>query len=99
MSIIEQLFIDTLRRTQWLTAEQLARYQRPLLERLLRHAAAETPFYRDRLRPVLSGADPGSAPVDFSRWADVPVVTRADAFQNAEAMKALHVPPETGEIV
>ena len=99
MSIIEQLFIDTLRRTQWLPPARIAAYQGSLLENLLRHAASQTEFNRDRLRPLFATADIATAPIDFSRWAEVPIATRADVLDNFEAMKALSVPPETGAVV
>jgi phenylacetate-CoA ligase len=99
MSIVEQLFIDSLRRSQWLTPRGLQRYQQPLLDRLVRHAAMQTSFYADRLAPLFGGRDPEQAPIDFARWPEIPVVTRAQAFDNGEAMKAKVTPPDAGKAV
>ncbi|MGZ3409374.1 MAG: hypothetical protein ACXWJ6_00815 [Xanthobacteraceae bacterium] len=46
MSIAEQLYLDSLRQSQWLPPERLKQYQLPLLENLVRHAARQTDFYR-----------------------------------------------------
>src|SRR5437764_1469743 len=48
---------QTFERSQWFTQEQFDRYQQDLLHRILEHAYATVPFYRDvfnrlRLRPA-----------------------------------------------
>jgi phenylacetate-CoA ligase len=66
----------SLGRTEWLPAASLLRCQRELLERLVRHAFEQVPFYRKRLACLF--ANDGN--VDFSRWHEVPIVERADAI-------------------
>ncbi|HEX5779324.1 MAG TPA: AMP-binding protein, partial [Xanthobacteraceae bacterium] len=85
-----------LQRSQWLSAEEIVRVQKPLLERLVRHAAAQTDFYRERLAPLFGGADPASASIDLSRWSEVPVLRRQDAVDCLEQMKARSVPSDSG---
>ncbi len=96
MSIAEQLYIDSLRQSQWLKPEAMVRYQRPLIERLVRHAATQTAFYSDRLAPLFHGSDPAAAPIDFARWSEVPIVTRVEATHQFDEMKAREVPPDAG---
>jgi phenylacetate-CoA ligase len=70
------LLAETLRKTQYLPRDRLIEYQRSLLEPLLRHARAHVPFYREsgRLEPLFreSGA------VDWDRWSEIPLLTRAE---------------------
>src|SRR4029078_7700513 len=72
-------------------------YQRQALERLLRHARAQVPFYRDSGRlDVLFAADDGIA---WERWDEVPTLSRVEAQENAEALYAETVPPSCGDVV
>jgi phenylacetate-CoA ligase len=94
----EEEFVGRLQRTQWLSPTALAHYQRPLIERLVRHAATQTEFYPPRLEALFDGADPSAAPIDLSKWRSVPTVARADAIHCVDQMKARRVPPDTGGI-
>jgi phenylacetate-CoA ligase len=87
-------FLETLRRTQFLPAEKILDYQRGLLERLLRHARAHVPFYRDtgRLDLLFRGDDT----IAWERWAEVPVLTRNDVRQSAAGLRAEVLTPEHG---
>ena len=91
----EQL-IHGLQQSQWLSPEEIAASQEVLIERLVRHAAAQTEFYAGRLGALFSGPDVASAPIDWSRWNEVPVLRRADAIDHLTAMKAKAVPAEFG---
>jgi phenylacetate-CoA ligase len=97
MSIAEQLFIDGLRRSQWQSPAELWRKQQRLLDRLLRHAATHTDYYPERLAPLFAGGDPAYAPIDWSRWQEIPVVRRVEAVDLFQQLKAREVPPEAGE--
>lgn len=84
-------------RTQFLPADRMLTYQRGLIERLVRHAREHVPFYRDQGRlDVLFKRDDS---IDWSRWADVPVLTRVEAQRNEETLYAEVVPPECGDVV
>ena len=64
--------------------------QLALVERLVRHAR-ELPFYADRLA-CLFGSDDS---FDFSRWQDVPILSRAEVVENVAHMRAPSLPPFT----
>jgi phenylacetate-CoA ligase len=94
----EQELVHDLQRSQWLSVAEIAESQRPLIERLVRHAATQTQFYRERLAPLFGGSDPASAPVGLNRWSEVPVVRRADVVDHLETMTARSVPPDAGSV-
>lgn len=91
MSALEQRYLESLRRQQFASPQQLAATQRGLLERLVRHACAQVPYYRTRLAPLLRGDE-----FRPEGWSDVPVVTRADVQSHFEAMQAASVPDAVG---
>jgi phenylacetate-CoA ligase len=94
----EQQFVSRLQQTQWLSAEELTLYQRPLIERLVRHAATQTEFYPERLAALFHGADARTAQIDLACWPSVPIIDRADVIQYVDQMKARQVPQDTGGI-
>ena len=71
---------------------RLLAFQRSQLEQLLRHAKAQVPFYEKRL-DVLFRPD-GS--IDWSRWTDVPILTRADLRDHGDELMARSLPPGHG---
>jgi phenylacetate-CoA ligase len=97
MDQLTQKFLETLLRTQFLTLDRMLLYQRGLIERLVRHARATVPFYRDsgRLNVLFTSDDQ----IDWERWNEVPVLTREQAQQNADALYAETVPPECGDVL
>jgi phenylacetate-CoA ligase len=88
MTIEHHLFLDTLRRTQFMPSERLKAYSDGLLEAMLRHARENVPFYRDRLE----AAFPRGA-FDREGFQNVPLLTRRDA---AAADRALYASPAGG---
>jgi phenylacetate-CoA ligase len=97
MSNLGQDCFDILVRTQFMPVPERERYQRGLLERLLRHARAQVPYYRDtgRLDPLFKSNDE----INWERWREVPPLIRREAQENAEALYAEVVPPECGSVV
>jgi len=97
MDELTQKFFETLLRTQFMAPDRMVSYQRGLLERLVRHARAHSPFYRDsgRLDVLFDKNDA----IEWRRWAEVAVLTRAEAQANAVALYSDSVPPECGSIV
>jgi phenylacetate-coenzyme A ligase PaaK-like adenylate-forming protein len=87
-------FLRTLRKTQFAPPEQMVQYQRGLLERLVRHARAHVPFYREsgRLDPLFRRDDT----IDWERWVKITPVTRKDLQSSYEALKSEHIPPDQG---
>jgi len=87
-------FTETLRVAQWASPRQLAELQHGLLERLLRHAAAQTQAYAGRLRPVLSKGG-----LDLERWNEIPTLSRTDLQDRQQDFHARTTPPEVGRVV
>ena len=67
-------------------------YQRSQLGQLLRHAKATVPFYRTRLDAVFKR----NGDIDWDRWQEIPIVTRADLRDNYSAMITTALPPGHG---
>jgi phenylacetate-CoA ligase len=89
---ITKQFSRAMAASQNLPRPETERRQRTLLEKLCRHAHTQVPYYRDtgRLAPLFrkDGA------FDLAGWADVPVMTRAEAQANETALHAKKIPPE-----
>jgi phenylacetate-CoA ligase len=82
--------------SQHFTRSEIVRRQTSLLERLVRHADTQVPFYRDskRLKPLFRA----DGAFDFAGLSNVPILTRAEAQNNEEALRALSIPPDVGPI-
>ena len=94
----EEKFVHELQRSQWLNVAEIAAIQRPLIERLVRHAATSTYFYPERLAPLFLGVDPATSALDLSRWGEVPVLRRRDAVAFVDQMAAKSVPADSGGV-
>jgi phenylacetate-CoA ligase len=94
MKEIFDQFLGTLAKTERLPARALAHYQQGLLIRLVRHAHAALPFYRDRLACLVSA----NGQVDLSRWSDVPILRRDEVAARGGEMRVHDLDPEYGEI-
>jgi phenylacetate-CoA ligase len=94
---ITQRFFETLLETQFLPPADLVAYQRGLLEKLLRHARAHVPFYRDRgrLEPVFRSDDT----IDWTRWSDIPPLTRRELQQQQHLLRSDNVPTAFGKTI
>jgi phenylacetate-CoA ligase len=88
-----EAFLAALDQTQYYPPDKLRAYQRRLLDKLVRHARAEAPAYTDRLSPLFRSDDS----IDWDRWTEIPVLTRAVAQENAADLKARNVPPVAGQ--
>jgi len=95
--------VEQLSRSQFLSAEELAAARRPQVEALVDHAVAEVPFWRERFTAV--GLDPESrrrATPDAaewrSRWAALPLLTRAEVQSLGAALHARRMPAGHGGI-
>jgi phenylacetate-CoA ligase len=95
MDALANAFLHALLKTQLLSRDAMQAYQRDLMARLIRHARARVPFYRDGRLDPLFRHDGG---IDWDRWHDIPVLTRADAQANAERLFAEEVPAECGTV-
>lgn len=94
---MDQLFdryLTALAQVERLPEPHLLRYQRGLVERLMRHARDNAPFYSDRLRPLFDTQDQ----FDFSQWQQVPILERQEAARESARMRVPHLPESYGAI-
>ena len=87
-------YMTALTQVERLPGPHLLRYQGGLVERLVRHARAHVPFYRDRLQSLFGPDDA----FDFSRWPQVPVLDRQEAAQANTRVSAPELPESYGVI-
>lgn len=87
-------YLETLRRTPFMRPEKLRDYQHGLLERLLRHARENVPFYRDSGRLDLVFRRDGS--FDADRFRDIPVLTRREVQMAGDTLRSADLPAEHG---
>jgi phenylacetate-CoA ligase len=85
-------YLTALQQTEWLARPRLLDYQHGLQRRIVRFAYDNVPFYRDRLACLFAGG--GEA--DLARWAEVPIVTRAEASARAAEMRSTSLPEMYG---
>src|SRR5690242_16089920 len=97
MSAVAQAFFEMILRTQFLPPEKLMAYQASLVEPLVRHARTHVPFYRDsgRLDALFTADDK----IDWSRWPDIPVLTRVQAQKHTAELYSEVVPENCGEVM
>lgn len=88
----QKLIYDTLMESQYWPADRLRDLQRQHLARLARHARDNVPFYRDRLDVLFDSR----GNVDWSRWNEVPIVTREDLGNSGEEMLSRSIPAAHG---
>ncbi|MFH1603586.1 MAG: phenylacetate--CoA ligase family protein [Pseudomonadota bacterium] len=81
-----------LERSQWLSSDQLRRYQLQQLQLLLRHALATVPYYRERWS---ADFDPVK-PLTLERFAALPLLTRREVQEGFEHLQSRSVPPGHG---
>lgn len=91
MSGVHEHYLQSLRRLQFAPPERLVEHQLDLVERLIRHAHANVPYYRDRLECALQ--DGRFRP---EAWSEVPLLTRAEVQSNVPALQAASVPEKVG---
>ena len=94
MPTADEQFAATLARTEMLPRAQLLDYRNGLLRRLASFAFAQSPFYRDRLKPLFRG---GGEP-DLSAWGEVPILRKADLQNEIDRINPQSPPAEIGEV-
>ncbi|MGB8314322.1 MAG: hypothetical protein WCE69_07500, partial [Aestuariivirga sp.] len=78
--------------SQFWPPETMLEYQRKQLASLLGHAKATVPFYKTRLDPVFRK----NGEIDWDRWHEIPIVTRADLRDRYDEMRAATLPAGHG---
>lgn len=73
--------------------EGFVSFQRSQLEQLLRHARNHVPFYQTRLDCLFDRF----GNIDWEKWREVPILTRAEVAAHHEALQARELPPGHGK--
>jgi phenylacetate-CoA ligase len=89
---LRQRIFKMLMESQFWPPDQMLAYQRNQLTQLLHHARTQSPFYKTRLGAVFNP----SGGIDWDRWHEIPIVTRAELRDNFQAMLAKVMPPGHG---
>jgi len=87
-------YLESLRKSEWYAQDQLIDYQRGLLGTLLTHSFDTVPFYRDRLGHMFGKG----GKILWDRWGDIPLLTKQDIRDNAEALTSTAVPENHGKV-
>jgi len=87
-----QRMYEMLMESQYWPPATMLEYQRSQLGQLLKHARAHVPFYKNRLDPVFRE----NGELNWDRWHEIPIVTRADLRDRREEMLATQMPPGHG---
>jgi phenylacetate-CoA ligase len=78
--------------SQFWPPETMLAFQRTQLTQLLHHARDNVPFYKTRLDPVFTK----NGDIDWDRWHEIPIVTRADLRDRRNELLATRLPPGHG---
>ncbi len=78
--------------SQFWPREVMLEHTRAELAHLLRHARAQVPFYGKRLDAVFRA----DGAIDWSRWAEIPLLSRAELRDRPAALMAKTLPPGHG---
>ena len=92
MNAFQKQILEMLMESQYWPPDQMLAYQRSQLGQLLHHARAQVPFYKSSLDPVFRR----NGDIDWSRWHEIPIVTRADLRDKRNEMLAATLPPGHG---
>lgn len=90
--LLKQRIYEMLMESQFWAPEAMLEFQRTQLTQLLFHARENVPFYKTRLDPVFNK----NGDIDWGRWHEIPIVTRADLRDRREEMLAVRLPPGHG---
>jgi phenylacetate-CoA ligase len=90
--LFKQRIYEMLTESQFWPPETMLEFQRSQLTQLLLHARENVPFYKTRLDPVFKK----NGEIDWDRWHEIPLVTRADLRDRRNEMLATELPPGHG---
>lgn len=89
---LRQRIYEMLMESQFWPPGQMQAYQRSQLAQLLRHAKSTVPFYKARLDAVFDK----NGGIEWSRWREIPIVTRAELREHRTELLARELPPGHG---
>ena len=90
--LFKQRINEMLMESRFWPPEVMLAFQRSQLKQLLLHARGNVPFYKTRLDPVFKK----NGDIDWDRWHEIPIVTRADLRDRRDEMLATELPPDHG---
>lgn len=90
----EQGFHDSLIQTERLTPDRMTQFVRRSAAKLLLHCFDSVPFYRTRLADAIRW----DRNIDWERWNEIPLTTRADAAEHRHAMLSRDIPVHHGSM-
>ena len=91
---IYQKFAATLSRTEWLSRADLDSYRNHLLTRLVTFASAQSPFYRERLKPLFrNGPEP-----NLDAWSEIPLLRRSELESDIDRINPVQIPQDVGAV-
>ncbi len=84
-----------LEKSQWFSADAMAKAQAAQIERLVRHARAHVPFYAERLAPLFTRR----GHFNFGGWDKVEPLKRLALREHFEALRSRSFPAEIGGVI
>ena len=90
-SILPTIY-ESLMLSQYAPPERRQAEQRRNLARLIRFAREQVPFYRSRLDALVNP----SGDINWDRWNEVPILTRAEVVEAGDALLPPALPPGHG---
>ncbi len=94
MASLQAQIFDMLQHSQYWPVAKLRAYQESQLAQLIAHARKEVPFYEGRLDILFDH----SGAIDWSRWPEVPVLTRAELRDHGKEICARRLPQGHGVV-
>ncbi len=91
---VQRELFNTFMESQYWPRELIEQYQRDRLERLLYHARAHVPFYRERLNPLFR---PDGA-IAWDEWGALPFLSRQDIIEHGSSLRSSALPLGHGAV-
>lgn len=92
MAEAQKKIFEMLMESRFWQPEVMLAFQRTQLAQVLRHARKNVPFYKTRLDSLFKK----NGDIEWSRWHEIPIVTRVDLRDNRNELLAAKLPPGHG---
>jgi phenylacetate-CoA ligase len=92
MSEFHKKIFEMFMESQHWPADKMMEFQHGQLLQLLRHAKANSPFYKSRLDPVFTS----NGDIKWDHWMEIPIVKRSDLADKKTSMLATELPSGHG---
>jgi phenylacetate-CoA ligase len=94
MSLVHQLFLQSLRESKELATERFDAWRGPVIAGLLEHMAWQVPSYRTVFSRMAAGES-----FDLSRWTELPILRSEDVDRLSSALRAERLPPRAQDLI